>query len=335
MSAAAGDPQGRRCRTTPRSPICGSTVLTCSAAGRQTLHSLSLAPVQQQDLSVLCSRRARDTLAYLLETDPIKLPYAKQMLAQMAERYYQHKAKIEIGGKPFWRWDGLKLALQPDYIPRREAEEFFGVRYAKEALDLDPAYQPAQIVMLNFILERTYDLELDQFFKKPMTPEIEKLLIGVDFDLLMETLERALNENKVPVALPIIEILGKRGDLRGPAGRDGADGGVAARPVLFRSAHAVRRGQALLRMPYRPVPVASSARGGIAAPLHGVRADFQGHCRALPGAQSAAYGEDVRHGRVPENRGPHRDAARILRTDPSLRGFRRDLRPSRRSIRAI
>ena len=63
--------------------------------------------------------------------------------------------------------------------------------------------------MLNFILERTYDLELNTFFKKPMTPAIEKLLIGIDFDLLMAVHERALNENNVAVALPLIEIMGK------------------------------------------------------------------------------------------------------------------------------
>jgi len=201
--------------------------------------------------------QAKEILAYLTATDPTKLPYAKQMLTQMAENFYQHKAKIDIGGKPFWRWDGQKIALQPDYIPRRPAEEFFGVRYAKEALDLEPAYQPAQIVMLNFILERTYDQELNTFFKKPMTPAIEKLLIGVDFELVMTVLERALNENNLAVALPLIEILGKRGDLR------------AAEPSLTAPTRGLpkalyypdRRIQfaavtALLRMPYRPIPVA-------------------------------------------------------------------------------
>ena len=75
----------------------------------------------------------------------------------MAEKCYQHKLKVDIAGKRIWLWDGRNLADEPEYCPKRKAEYFFGLRYAREALELDPNYKPAQIVLLNFFLERTFD----------------------------------------------------------------------------------------------------------------------------------------------------------------------------------
>jgi hypothetical protein len=201
---------------------------------------------------------ARDTLAYFLELDPIKLPPPKLVLTQMAEKYYQHKMKFDVGGHRFWKWDGNSLALQPEFKLPREAEEFFGLRYAREALDLDPAFKPAQLVFLNLVLERTYDQDLDKFFLKPMPPDLQQLLASIDTDLILSVLERGLEENNLAIVLPMVQMLGQRGELRAAL----ASNGNAPRGLTRTLYYPDRRVQfasltALLRMPQPHPPVIS------------------------------------------------------------------------------
>src|SRR5258706_8627306 len=92
-------------------------------------------------------KKTKETLASLLRVDQADLPPAKESLTLMAERYYQHKFPFPEGKDvKIWEWDGQGLGLKPTEISPYQAEELFGLRYAREALDLDPAYQPAQVV---------------------------------------------------------------------------------------------------------------------------------------------------------------------------------------------
>ena len=133
---------------------------------------------------------------------------------------------------------------------RREAEEFFGLRYAREALDLDPAYKPAQEVLLNLVLERNFDSGVDKYFLKPMPEDFRKLLTGIDSEILITILERALDEHNIPVVLPAMDILGQRGELR------------AARPSGSHPSRGITRG---LYYPDRRVQFAAVHRHAAAA----------------------------------------------------------------------
>ena len=42
-------------------------------------------------------------------------------------------------------------------VPASKAEEYYGVRFARQALDIDPAYRPAQIVLTSLLLEKAAD----------------------------------------------------------------------------------------------------------------------------------------------------------------------------------
>ena len=50
-----------------------------------------------------------------------------------------------------WRWDGTQLINTPSNPS--QVEEYFGLRYARWALELDPAYEPAQVVVLSLALD--------------------------------------------------------------------------------------------------------------------------------------------------------------------------------------
>ena len=58
-----------------------------------------------------------------------------------------------------WRWDDKAKQLvkglpgRPSVTPS-QAEEYYGLHFARQALDIDPAYARAQQVLLSLVLEK-------------------------------------------------------------------------------------------------------------------------------------------------------------------------------------
>jgi CheY-like chemotaxis protein len=202
--------------------------------------------------------KATAALAYLTGTDAAKLPPAPVALTREAERYYRHQAPL--GDAVVWRWDGKGLVTglpgQPRPTPSR-AEEYYGLRFAREALDIDPTYAPAQQVLLSLALEKGMERAgLDQPLAKA-APDVQELLATVNPDLLIQVLERALAENRLPVVLGAVRALGDLAETRAvkPTGH--------GEPALVRAlVYPDRRVQmaaaeAMLRIPAAPSPTAA------------------------------------------------------------------------------
>ncbi|MBI3409046.1 MAG: hypothetical protein HY040_11920 [Planctomycetes bacterium] len=219
------------------------------------LWHLSSASIYPPEIRSLAAK----TLAEFLETPVDKLPSAKATLADMAEGYYQHKVRFPPGkAVRIWPWDGQKLAVAPIPLTPSQAEEFFGLRYAREAIDLDPTYLPAQLAFLSLMLERTTAPILDQALLKPMGPNLQSLLATIDAELLAKVLERALDDGKTAVILPAVHGLGERGDTRAAKLGPGGTPRGLQRALYYpdrRVQYAAMK--ALLKMPTTPVPVAS------------------------------------------------------------------------------
>lgn len=158
-------------------------------------------------------KKAKETLASLLRMRLDEVPPAKESLAYLAERYYQHKVALPKSVE-IWEWNGDEVAKTSDKLSPASAEKFFCERYAREALELDPSYVPAQNVLLSLTLERYYRPEVDQFLMKPMPPKMHELLTTIDADLLMRVLERAMDDKQIPVILPLVFALTERVEQR-------------------------------------------------------------------------------------------------------------------------
>ena len=210
--------------------------------------------------------RARALLSQLTDTKLVDLPPAKIALTELAEKYFQHKVKFKsekfnsdlTTGARIWPWDGQKLALEPIELGPAAAEKYFGLRFAKEALDLDPSHLPAQRLLLGLTLERGFNTKVDEFLLKPISADYHKLLATIDPELLAQVLERALDEGNVPIILPAVQALGDRGHER--AARLGTGG--SPRGLLRALYYPDRRVQivalrALLKMPNHAGPAAS------------------------------------------------------------------------------
>ena len=204
---------------------------------------------------------AAATLAYLLDTEPRKLPPARTVLAQMAQQLYEHRVKFQDPQRiRLWPWQkDYTIAAKPIQLKAHKYEEVIGIRYARQALDLDPAYRPAQRVFLLLTLERAYEDKLDQVLVGKTQPALDQLLSTLDADLLLDVLERGLADHNLSVILPLVKVLGERGEVR--AARSGANG--TAGPLVRALYYPDRRVQfaaatALLHMPAEPAPVAAS-----------------------------------------------------------------------------
>jgi tetratricopeptide (TPR) repeat protein len=207
-------------------------------------------------------KKAKETLASLLRIDIDNVPPAKESLTALAERYYQHKIPFNDKDVPMYFWDGEKIIMPPFMLPPFQVEEVLGIRYAKEALDIDPSWQPAQVVFLSLMLEReNLRRGMDRILLEPMPPKMHELLTTIDADLAMRVLDRAMDDHQVAVALPLIQALGDRGEIR--AARLQAGG--QPRGVVKALYYPDRRVQfaavkAMLKMPVTTIPAVASDR---------------------------------------------------------------------------
>ncbi len=207
-------------------------------------------------------KKASEVLASMLRVDVTDLPPARESLVQLAEGYYQHKAAFPADKSvKIWEWNGEAIALQPDELTPYQAEEFLGTRYARQALELDPSYQPAQVVLMSLMLERAYRPKVEQILLKPLPPNLQKLLTTIDVDLLMRVMERGMEERQLPVVLPIIQALGERGDFRTARASSGDHPRGIVRGLYYPDRRVQFASlQAMLRMPPSTQPAVASER---------------------------------------------------------------------------
>jgi CheY-like chemotaxis protein len=167
-------------------------------------------------------KKAREVLAALRDVPITTLPGAVPMLTQEADRYYQHKVKL-TDPTTVWRWDGNGVVAGwpgAETVSRSTAEEYYGLRFAKQALELEPTNKAAQIVMLSLTLDKAYDTA---GLERPLwrsSPAVHDLLTTVNPDLLTAVLDRALTEERTGVVLGAVQALGELAEVRAvlPAG---------------------------------------------------------------------------------------------------------------------
>jgi CheY-like chemotaxis protein len=215
-------------------------------------------------------RKATAALADLLQTPPDRLPPAKLFLTRTAERYYQHKVRfLDPGHVTIWRWDGKRLvAGWPGVatVTTSQAEQYYGLRFARQALAIDPTYEPAQVVFLSLALEKGVEKSgLDQPLGKG-APEVQDLLATVNPALVVAALDRALTDQNLPVILGALRALGDLADTRATLPTS-AHGEAALVRALYYPERRIQMAAAdtLLRLP-RPVAPPNSPRAGRPAP---------------------------------------------------------------------
>jgi hypothetical protein len=209
-------------------------------------------------------KRAREMLAAFLDTPSSRLPRATLALNRLAEKYLRHKIKFpNPTAVPVWRWDEKTKTVMSGWpgaptVTAAQAEEYWGLRFAGQALDLDPTYRPAQVVFLTLAT----DAALDRTgLAKPLSaanPKVNDLLAKANNELILEVLERAIKEKRTGLALTSVQVLGDRAEVKARRPIDRGE------PALIRAlCYPDRRVQfaaaeALLRIPGPPTPRVAS-----------------------------------------------------------------------------
>jgi hypothetical protein len=203
--------------------------------------------------------QAKRTLASLLRARVASLPPARLALTQLADEYYRHQVRFTNPRKiSAWSWDGKELSRKPVVLTGPQAEQYFGLLFAGQALDLDPAYEPAQELFLSLTLQENFADKLDQT-RKPLPGSLQRLLSGVSANLLLDTLERALADRNLAVILPLVRILGERGEPRAAQPtREGPPHGLPRALYYPDRRVQLAAAEAILKMPTPPEPAVSA-----------------------------------------------------------------------------
>lgn len=157
--------------------------------------------------------KAGQTLAYFLDLHVSRLPSPTAELVREADRYYKKQIKFEDPLKVvIWRWDGNSVVQgwPPDHptVPATRAEEYYGLRFAQQALAIDPSHEPAQRVLASLLLDKSHERAgLVDSLSRTAPPTYE-LLASLSPDMLIGVLETALKEKRVPVILGATRLLG-------------------------------------------------------------------------------------------------------------------------------
>jgi CheY-like chemotaxis protein len=190
-------------------------------------------------------------------------------LTELARKFYDHKARY-IGTKtnpdgspatvPVWVWEekALKLNKLPE-VPVGQAEEYFGLRYARWALDAKPEYEPAQSVILALAAERAVERSRGGILAVT-EPDTYRLLAAAPSPVLIELLNRGLGEKRTPLVLATVQVLGDRADRAAafPPPGPGAKPSPLMKALTYPDPSVqFAAATALLRS---PVPVAASAK---------------------------------------------------------------------------
>ena len=80
-----------------------------------------------------------------------------QVLIDSAWRFHRHQVEFLEVPVTVWAWDDARKAPAPRQVARSEAEAILGLRFAKQAMRLDPANREAQVVHMSLTLEKAIE----------------------------------------------------------------------------------------------------------------------------------------------------------------------------------
>jgi hypothetical protein len=162
-------------------------------------------------------KQATKMLSDFLDVAPSKLTPARVALVREAERYYRHQ--VPLGGADavaVWRWDGKRVVQGWPGAPTvtaTQAEEYWGLYYARRALLLDPSDRAAQEVFLSVALDKAMDRAGPAAPLARVAPDAHALLAKASPELVLAVLERGFRDRRAPLILAALRNLAVRAEV--------------------------------------------------------------------------------------------------------------------------
>lgn len=140
-----------------------------------------------------------------------------ERLTSIARTFYEHRAKFRTATAPgstgviLWKWDPQKMELlRQENTSLADAEEHYGLRYARWALNRKPDYEPAQRLILAIAAERAVAKVGGDLGRT--APDVHKLLSQAPTPLLADMLTEAMARKKGNLVLALTQSLSERAD---------------------------------------------------------------------------------------------------------------------------
>ncbi len=223
----------------------------------------------------LVASKAKLLLSAITRIPVNRLPFASTELIKAAEDIYQHRDTLaKEGAITLWRYDGRQIVSSP--ATPSQAEEYYGLRYARWALELEPRNEAAQVVFLNIATEKAFERAGLEMPLAQSSPAVHQLLAEASASVLYTMLDRALREDHRSVALGVIQVIGERAEVHGNGGFDPLLKALTSQDRRL----AIAAADALIRLP------------GNIGPQNGLRI-IDVYRAALAAPQAPAGGEGV------------------------------------------
>lgn len=160
-----------------------------------------------------------------------------RVLTDEAQKYHHHAFLFPGDTALLWEWDAAQKAPVPHQVPRSEAEAYFGQRLAREALKLDPADGPAQVVLVSQALEKAVEnVGLKAVTTNDPTGAFASALAAGP-SVLGQVLQAAITDGKTDLAAVAATALGQITD------RDVLTSGRRVHPLVEALSSSGRRAQ--------------------------------------------------------------------------------------------
>jgi hypothetical protein len=163
-------------------------------------------------------KKATQLLADFLDLPASKLTPAKVALTREAERYYNHEVTFgDPRAVPIWRWEGKNLVQGwpgSPTVTQSQAEEYYGLKFARQALTLDPDYRPAQLIALSIAVDKAMEKAGPTSPLSRVSPAVSELLAKASPELVIDMLDKAMKDKRTNVVLAAVRSLGDRAETR-------------------------------------------------------------------------------------------------------------------------
>ncbi|HEX8203975.1 MAG TPA: HEAT repeat domain-containing protein, partial [Isosphaeraceae bacterium] len=155
------------------------------------------------------ARRALGRLTGRPVTEQPRTPV--RVLADEAWRYHRHEVDFPGDAVEVWTWvEGA--GPSPRTVARSEAEGILGLRFARQALELDPADRSAQAALLSLALEKAVERVGLTSFPAQDPAGVYPLALAAGPEVLGEVVRRALADGHSDLAAAAVGILGQVAD---------------------------------------------------------------------------------------------------------------------------
>lgn len=129
------------------------------------------------------------------------------LLNDEARKYLTHAVVFPADQVVVWAWDGS--APSPRTVSRAEAESILGLRFAREALTLNPADSRAQMLLTALALQHAVDRVGIANFPANDPDGAYPLALGAGPDVLGAVVREALSDGLSDVAAAAVTVLGR------------------------------------------------------------------------------------------------------------------------------